>query len=191
MKELSLNILDIAQNSIKAGATRVEISLEQSGAWLTITISDDGSGMSPEFAAAAADPFTTTRTTRKVGMGLPLFKLAAEQTGGAFSIVSHQAAFEGDRHGTTVRAAFDTSHVDCEPLGDVASTVTTLIQGNPELELIYRYRTEAGQKLLSTQEMRQMLGDEVPLNSPEVLAWAKAFLEDGELEPFDPEEPLK
>ncbi|MPM54992.1 hypothetical protein SDC9_101777 [bioreactor metagenome] len=81
--------------------------------------------------------------------------------------------------------------MDCEPLGDVASTVTTLIQGNPELELIYRYRTEAGQKLLSTQEMRQMLGDEVPLNSPEVLAWAKAFLEDGELEPFDPEEPLK
>ena len=188
MKELSLNILDIAQNSIKAGATRVEISLERLGSWLTIAIADDGSGMSPEFAAAAADPFTTTRTTRKVGMGLPLFKLAAEQTGGTFSLVSHQAAFEGDAHGTTVRAAFDTSHVDCEPLGDVASTVTTLIQGNPELDFTYRYRTEEGQKLLSTAEMRQMLGGDVPLNAPDVLAWAKAFLEDGELEPNEPEE---
>ena len=188
MKELSLNILDIAQNSVKAGAARIEISLERSGAWLTITISDDGCGMSSEFAAAAVDPFTTTRTTRKVGMGLPLFKLAAEQTGGAFTLTSHQAAFEGDTHGTTVRAVFDTSHVDCEPLGDIASTVTTLIQGSPELELIYRYRTEEGQKLLSTAEMRQMLGDEVPLNSLDVLAWVKAFLEDGELEPIEPEE---
>ncbi len=102
--------------------------------------------MSPAFAASAADPFTTTRTTRKVGMGLPLFKLAAEQTGGSFLLVSHQAAFDGDNHGTTVRAVFDTNHVDCEPLGDVASTVTTLIQGSPELEFMYRYRTEAGQK---------------------------------------------
>lgn len=188
MKELSLNILDIAQNSVKAGAKRIEISLERSGSWLTIAITDDGSGMSPEFAAAAADPFTTTRTTRKVGMGLPLFKLAAEQTGGTFLLASHQAAFDGDNHGTTVRASFDTSHVDCEPLGDVASTITTLIQGSPELDFTYRYRTEEGQKLLSTVEMRQMLGDEVPLNSPDVLAWVKAFLEDGELEPNELEE---
>ncbi len=188
MKELSLNILDIAQNSVKAGAKRIEISLERSGSWLTIAITDDGSGMSPEFAAAAADPFTTTRTTRKVGMGLPLFKLAAEQTGGTFSITSHQAAFDGDNHGTTVQAVFDTSHVDCEPLGDVASTITTLIQGSPELDFTYRYRTEEGQKLLSTTEMRQMLGGEVPLNSPDVLAWVKAFLEDGELEPNELEE---
>jgi signal transduction histidine kinase len=84
MKELSLNILDIAQNSIKAGAQHLEIELDQRGTVLTITITDDGRGMSPEFAAAAADPFTTTRTTRKVGMGLPLFKMAAEQTGGTF-----------------------------------------------------------------------------------------------------------
>ncbi len=188
MKELSLNILDIAQNSVKAGAKRIEISLERSGSWLTIAITDDGSGMSPEFAAAAADPFTTTRTTRKVGMGLPLFKLAAEQTGGTFLLASHQAAFEGDSHGTTVRAVFDTSHVDCEPLGDVASTITTLIQGNPELDFTYRYRTEEGQKLLSTAEMRQMLGSDVPLNAPDVLAWVKAFLEDGELEPNELEE---
>ncbi len=179
MKELSLNILDIAQNSIKAGAQNLEIELDQVGTVLTITITDDGHGMSPEFAAAAADPFTTTRTTRKVGMGLPLFKMAAEQTGGSFSLESKQQNETGGEHGTRVSATFHTDHVDCEPLGDIASTITTLIQGNPELSLTYVFQTEAGQKRLSTDEMRQMLGD-VPLNSPEVLAWAREYIEDPE-----------
>ncbi len=181
MKELSLNILDIAQNSIKAGAKRLDISLDRRGSWLTVTIADDGVGMSPEFAAAAADPFTTTRTTRKVGMGLPLFKLAAEQTGGTFSITSQQASAENPAHGTTVTATFDTNHVDCEPLGDITSTVLTLIQGNPELSLTYTLRSEAGELRLSTDEMREVLGEGVPLNSPEVLAWAREYLE-GETE---------
>ena len=176
MKELSLNILDIAQNSIKAEAEHVEITLDQRGDWLTIMIADDGKGMSPEFAAEAANPFTTTRTTRKVGMGLPLFKLAAEQTGGTFSLVSQQAQREGDAHGTTVRATFDTAHVDCEPLGNIDETILTLMQGNPDLSLTYVYRTEAGEQRLSTDEMREILGDDVPLNSPDVLAWARSFL---------------
>ncbi|MDD4310971.1 MAG: ATP-binding protein [Eubacteriales bacterium] len=176
MKELSLNILDIAQNSIKADAAHVEITLKQRGDWLTITIADDGKGMSPEFAAEAANPFTTTRTTRKVGMGLPLFKLAAEQTGGTFSLSSHRAAYEGDTHGTTVTATFNTAHVDCEPLGDVTETILTLIQGNPELSLTYQYSKESEEIRLSTDEMREILGDDVPLNSPEVLSWARAFL---------------
>ena len=177
MKELSLNILDIAQNSVKAGATRIEILLERRGALLTITIVDDGKGMSPEFAAAAIDPFTTTRTTRKVGMGLPLFKLAADQTGGTFSITSRQASAESPAHGTTVTATFDTNHVDCEPLGDITSTVLTLIQGNPELSLTYSSRSEADELRLSTDEMREVLGADVPLNSTEVLAWAREYLE--------------
>lgn len=176
MKELSLNILDIAQNSIGAGATRLFILLERRGAWLTITISDDGKGMSPAFAAHAADPFTTTRTTRSVGMGLPLFKLAAEQTGGTLTIVSRQAQ-SGGEHGTTVSATFDTSHVDCEPLGDIASTVISLIQGNPDLSLTYEFRSETGVTRLSTDDMREILGEDVPLNSPEVLAWAREYLE--------------
>ena len=176
MKELSLNILDIAQNSIKANAAHVEIALEQRGDWLTITIADDGTGMSPEFVAEAANPFTTTRTTRKVGMGLPLFKLAAEQTGGTFTIESHQAQREGDPHGTTVTATFDTAHVDCEPLGDITETILTLIQGNPDLSLTYINESEAGEQRLSTDEMREILGEDVPLNSPDVLAWARAFL---------------
>ena len=176
MKELSLNILDIAQNSIKANAAHVEIALEQRGDWLTITITDDGTGMSPEFAAEAANPFTTTRTTRKVGMGLPLFKLAAEQTGGTFSLTSHQAAHEGDDHGTTVTATFNTAHVDCEPVGDITETILTLIQGNPDLSLTYLYSKDGEELRLSTDEMREILGDKVPLNSPDVLAWARSFL---------------
>lgn len=176
MKELSLNILDIAQNSIKANAAHVEIALEQRGDWLTITIADDGTGMSPEFAAEAANPFTTTRTTRKVGMGLPLFKLAAEQTGGTFSLSSHQSAHEGDDHGTTVSATFNTAHVDCEPVGDITETILTLIQGNPDLSLTYLYSKDGDELRLSTDEMREILGDTVPLNSPDVLAWARSFL---------------
>ena len=176
MKELSLNILDIAQNSIKAEAQHVEIALTQRGDWLTIKITDDGKGMSPAFAAEAANPFTTTRTTRKVGMGLPLFKLAAEQTGGTFSLTSHQAEFEGDTHGTTVTATFNTAHVDCEPLGDCTETILTLLQGNPDLSLTYLYSKESGDIRLSTDEMREILGDDVPLNSPDVLEWARAFL---------------
>lgn len=176
MKELSLNILDIAQNSIKASASRIEITLTRQGRWLTVQIADDGTGMSPAFAAEAANPFTTTRTTRKVGMGLPLFKLAAEQTGGTFSIESRQAARAGEPHGTTVTATFDTEHVDCEPLGDIAETILTLIQGNPNLSLTYVYKTEAGEQRLSTDEMREILGDEVPLNNPDVLEWAREFL---------------
>ena len=178
MKELSLNILDIAQNSIKASAKHLEILLTRAGNRLTIQISDDGTGMSPAFAAEAADPFTTTRTTRKVGMGLPLFKMAAEQTGGTFTLVSQQAQRAGDAHGTTVKATFDTAHVDCEPLGDITETILTLIQGNPDLSLTYVYRTEAGEQRLSTDEMREVLGDDVPLNSPEVLAWAREYLQD-------------
>ena len=177
MKELSLNILDIAQNSIKAQAKHLTIALTWNKSWLTVAIQDDGVGMSPEFAEQAANPFTTTRTTRKVGMGLPLFKLAAEQTGGTFSIASHQAQFEGDEHGTTVSATFDTNHVDCEPLGDIASTILTLIQGNPELSLTYINSRDGEEQRLSTDEMREILGDDVPLNSPEVLAWAREFLE--------------
>ena len=176
MKELSLNILDIAQNSIKANAAHVEISLEQRGDWLTITITDDGTGMSPEFAQEAANPFTTTRTTRKVGMGLPLFKLAAEQTGGTFSLTSHQAAHEGDDHGTTVTVTFNTAHVDCEPVGDITETILTLIQGNPDLSLTYLYSKDGEELRLSTDEMREILGDTVPLNSPDVLTWARSFL---------------
>lgn len=176
MKELSLNILDIAQNSIKAGAEHLDILLTQTGNRLTITIADDGCGMSPAFLASVTDPFTTTRTTRKVGMGLPLFKLAAEQTGGSLAVTSVQQTPDCAEHGTRVEATFYTDHMDCAPLGDVTSTVVTLIQGSPLLHLTYVHIVDGAEKRLSTDEMREMLGPEVPLSDPEVLMWVRDFL---------------
>ena len=108
MKELSLHILDIVKNTVTAGASHIDLKLEETAEQiLTITIADDGKGMSPEFLASVTDPFTTTRTTRKVGLGLPLYRMAAEQTGGSFSIES----VEGE--GTTVTAVFHRDHLDC------------------------------------------------------------------------------
>ena len=175
MKELSLNILDIAKNSVKAGATLIEITVEEKDGWRTLTIKDDGCGMSPEFVAAVTDPFTTTRTTRKVGMGIPLLKLAAEQTGGSLTITSSQ----GEDHGTVVTATFAMDHLDCVPLGDYAGSVETLIQGSPDIDFVFLYRTAFGEKYLSTAEMRQIL-EGVPLDTPEVLAWVADSLN----EPF-------
>lgn len=175
MKELSLNILDIAKNSVKAEATLVEISIVEEDGVRTLTIRDDGYGMSPAFLAHVTDPFTTTRTTRPVGMGLPLLKLAAEQADGKLTITSQQ----GEGHGTTVRATFRIDHLDCVPVGDVAGTMVTLIQGSPDIDFEFLYQTAAGEKRLSTREMRGVLGD-VPLDTPEVLAWISALLN----EPF-------
>ena len=123
MRELSLNVLDIAQNSISAGATLIEIEIREdtAGRLLTIRIADDGCGMTPEKLKSVADPFYTTRTTRKVGMGVPLFRMAAEMTGGGFDITSEPGK------GTTVTALFHTDHVDFIPLGDICSTVTMLL----------------------------------------------------------------
>ena len=123
MKELSLHILDIAQNSISAGCTELELSLTEGDGQLTLIIRDNGRGMAPEFLASVTDPFTTTRTTRKVGLGLPLLRMAAEQTGGSLAIESTVGV------GTTVTARFCTGHIDCPPLGDMAGTVALLVQG--------------------------------------------------------------
>ena len=129
MKEIALYTLDIAQNSITAQARRLDITLTEEGKTITLSIRDDGTGMAPELLARVSDPFTTTRTTRAMGLGLPLLRLAAEQTGGSLSIESTLGV------GTTVTAVFHASHIDCPPVGDMAGTITLLIQGAPELEL--------------------------------------------------------
>ena len=134
MKELSLNILDIAQNSIKAGASNIGVLLEETADTLEIAITDDGCGMTQDVVRSVTDPFYTTRTTRSVGMGVPLLKLAAEQTGGSFSIESVSELDDPQAHGTTVRALFYKNHLDYTPLGDVVSTVCTLIQGSPDTD---------------------------------------------------------
>ena len=175
MKELSLNILDIAKNSVKAGASLIRISIDEQDGWRTLTIEDNGCGMSPDFLARVTDPFTTTRTTRPVGMGLPLLKLAAEQTGGELRITSTQ----GEHHGTSVCATFRIDHLDCVPVGDYAGTMVALIQGSPDIDFEFRFRRESGEIELSTAEMREILGG-VPLDTPEVLQWIEGALNDPE-----------
>ncbi len=175
MKELSLNILDIAENSVKAGATLVTVSLTQTGNVLTLEITDDGCGMDAETVRRVTDPFYTTRTTRKVGLGLPLLKLEAEQTGGTLTITSRTAAQCPENHGTTVRATFHTDHIDCMPLGDVTATLVTLIQGHPQQELAFSHHTGTGTVTLDTRQLRTVLGD-VPLDTYEVLKWIEGYL---------------
>lgn len=175
MKELSLNILDIAENSLKAEATLTEISLREENDLLTMTITDNGRGMTPEILKRVTDPFTTTRTTRKVGLGIPLLKLAAEQTGGHVDIVSkHKDEFPDD-HGTVVTAVFHEDSIDFPPIGDVISTVITLIQGHPDVDILFTHIAKGLDVRLDTREMREVLGG-VPLSEPEVLMWARESL---------------
>ena len=112
MKELSLNILDIAMNSVKAGAENIIISLADTKDKFVFSITDDGCGMTPEFLERVTDPFCTSRTTRRVGMGIPFLKLIAEQTGGNISIQSKARNDYPDSHGTTVSASFNKNHID-------------------------------------------------------------------------------
>lgn len=174
MKELSLNILDITKNSVTAGAKNIGISLvEDEKGIMTLSITDDGCGMSAETLEKVSNPFYTTRTTRKVGMGIPLLTLAAEQTGGGVNIVSSTAP---EDHGTTISATFDTTSIDYTPLGDVVETVCLLIQGNPEIDFNFIHKTPKVDVSLSTKELREVLGEDVSLAEYEVLEWIKGFL---------------
>ncbi len=176
MKELSLNILDIAENSVKARATLTQILLDEDATTLTLTIADDGCGMDEETVRRVVDPFYTTRTTRAVGMGLPLLKLEAEMTDGSMTVASrHEDAHPAD-HGTVVTAVFRTDHIDCPPLGDVIATVVTLIQGHPDTDFLFRHTREGREPVeLDTRQLREILGD-VSLGSFEVLQWIEGFL---------------
>lgn len=177
MKELSLNILDIAENSVKAGASLTEIGVTEEGDLLTLTVKDDGCGMTGETVKSVTDPFYTTRTTRKVGMGLPLLKLEAEMTGGDLTVESRHRDEHPRDHGTLVTARFFTSHIDCPPLGDVTSTLTTLIQGHPDTDFAFVHRRGEKEVALDTRELRAVLED-VPLNSFEVLRWIQGYLQE-------------
>lgn len=177
MKELSLNILDITQNSITAAAKNIGISLiiDEAGQ-LTLTITDDGCGMKPETVASVTDPFTTGRTTRKVGLGLPFLKLAAEQTGGSISVTSRHIDEYPLDHGTTVVAVFDTKHIDFTPIGDMVQTLTLLIGGSPDIDFTFTDIAPDHEVSLDTKELRSVLGDDVSLGEYEVLAWIKDYL---------------
>ena len=177
MKELSLNILDISENSVKAGAALVEITVSEDNDTLSISVKDDGCGMSEETVRSVIDPFYTTRTTRSVGLGIPLLKMAAEQTGGRIEISSTQDDGVCKTHGTVITAYFFKNHLDFTPLGDVISTVTTLIQGHPNVDFLFIHNRVSGTVMLDTRELREVLLD-VPLDSYEVIKWIEGFLEE-------------
>ncbi len=175
MKELSLNILDITENSVKAGASLTEISVIEKNEILTIKIVDNGCGMTEGILKTVTDPFYTTRTTRRVGMGLPLLKLQAEQTGGSLTVESRYIDDFPQSHGTTVTAVFYKNHIDCTPLGDVVATITTLIQGHPDRDFLFIHKIDEREVTLDTRLLRAMLED-VPLDSYEVIKWIEEYL---------------
>jgi hypothetical protein len=177
MTEISLNVLDVVQNSLKAKADFIQIQIEADSNQdrLYITITDNGIGMSPEQVAHVEDPFYTTRTTRSVGLGVPFFKYAAESTGGTFTIHSELGK------GTEVRAEFKLSHIDRMPLGDMTSTMHTLITFNLDIDFLYSYTVDDKNFSLDTRKFREILGD-VPFNTPEISAYIKEYLQENKKE---------
>lgn len=175
MTELSLHILDIMQNSIAAGASLVRLDLIEDiqADLLEFTITDNGKGMSPELLATVTDPFTTSRSTRKVGLGIPLLKAAAEATGGGISIRSTVGK------GTAVTARFGYSHIDRQPLGDMAETMLGLLTSYEAVDFVYHHRVNTAEYTLDTREMKQILGG-VSLKEPDVTLWLSEFLKENE-----------
>jgi len=174
MRELSLHLLDIVQNSIEAGATLVELTVEEDlGAdRLTITVGDDGRGMSEVQVARIFDPFYTTRKTRHVGLGLPLFKVAAERCNGDLTVTSQAGK------GTTVRATFQRSHIDRAPLGDMTGTLMSVILAN-KCDVHYIHRADGKEFEFHTASIKAELG-EIPLLHPEVRRWLQKMIAEGE-----------
>lgn len=177
MPEISLNVLDVAENSVRAQASLIVIKAEADSAkdTLTIVISDNGCGMTKEQVEHVTDPFFTTRKTRRVGLGVPFFKLAAELSGGSFTIDSVPG------EGTDVTAVFGLSHVDRMPLGDMPSTIHTLITMHEEIDYLYTYRYDEDSFTLSTAQMREILGD-VSFQEPEISAYILDYLKENTIE---------
>lgn len=177
MQELSLNVLDIAQNSIKADASLVTIVLDRDRAanTLAIEIHDDGCGMTEEQVAHVTDPFYTTRTTRKVGLGVPFFKMTAEMTGGAFSLHSQVG------RGTDICAFYHTDHIDMFPVGDMTATIVSLVSVNPQIDFCYISRVDGREFTMDTREVKQVL-EGVPVNAPEVLTFIRDYITENQRE---------
>lgn len=177
MTELSLNVLDVANNSVRANASLIviKITIDTKADVLTILIEDNGKGMTPGQLEHVEDPFFTTRTTRKVGLGVPFFKLAAEASGGSFSITSTPGK------GTSVLATFGYSNIDRMPLGDISSTVHTLITFNLNIDFVYTYKVDENEFILDTREFREVIGD-IPFNAKEISSYIREYLEENKKE---------
>ena len=174
MDELSLYILDIAVNSVRAGATEIIITITETDEKFCFCIDDNGCGMTEEQTEAAFSPFFTTRTNRKIGLGLPLLKMLAEMTGGRAELKS-SAGEQNGFHGTTVKAEFCKNCLDSLPPGDITATVITLIQGSPNMDFVFIHKTPHGDIRLFTKEIKEMLGG-ISLSEPTVLGWIEEYL---------------
>lgn len=177
MKELSLHILDIVQNSVAAGAKLITLDLieDENTDLLEFSIKDDGCGMTEETLKKVTDPFTTGRTTRRVGLGIPLLKAAAELTGGGLELTSEPGV------GTTVTARFVYDSIDRQPLGKMAETMLGLITSYENIDFVYYHRVNEKEFTIDTREIKGILG-EVSLNEPEVVLWLSGFLNENETE---------
>jgi anti-sigma regulatory factor (Ser/Thr protein kinase) len=174
MRELALHILDIVENSISAGATRIRIAVEEDlrNDILKIVIEDDGKGMDTETLAKVTDPFVTSRTTRKVGLGIPFFKAAAEACEGSLDIQSQPG------QGTTVVVTFKHSHIDRMPLGDLAGTLQTLIIGTPEIHWIFEYSVNEETFVFDDEPIKETL-EGVSLSEPAIMKYIRETLRSG------------
>lgn len=176
MNELSLHILDIVQNSIKANAKLVEILIEEqdNNDSYTVIIKDNGHGMDAKTLTEVSDPFFTTRTTRKVGMGTSLFKMAAELCEGYFNIESTVNV------GTKVIASFKKSHIDRAPLGAIEETIIILMLNDTDIDVLYKHVVNDKEYVFDTREVRQVL-DGIPFTDYNVIEWVKNNIRDGEI----------
>ncbi len=174
MRELALHLLDIAENSVAAGAKTVVVTVEEDtrADRLRLSVEDDGRGMDEEMAALVTDPFVTTRTTRKVGLGIPLLKAAAEACNGWLRITSEVGK------GTRLECEFQHSHIDRMPLGDVAGTMLSLLVGAPQIHWVYRHRVDGSEFVFDDQPIKGELGD-LPLTEPEILSFVRETLQQG------------
>ena len=174
MEDISLHILDIVENSIRAEANRIAIRIQEDEEkdLLSIEIKDNGRGIDKETLETLLDPFTTTKTTSRVGLGLPLLAESARQSGGDIAVQSNVG------QGTSVRADFRYSNIDRKPLGDMVNTLLTLIVGSPHVDFSYTHETGGKQFSLDTADFKKEL-DGIPLNHPEVVKRIRSYLLEG------------
>ncbi len=174
MEDISLHILDIAENALNANATRIEINVIENieNDWLKVQILDNGSGMDEKMVQSVTDPFVTTRNERRVGLGLPLLAASARMAGGGIKIKSDPGI------ATLIEADFVYSHIDRKPLGDMVRTMMMLIAGNPEVDFSYHHQKGDRTYYLDTTELRKTL-EEIPINHPDVISLIKKDLTEG------------
>jgi hypothetical protein len=174
VRDLSLHILDIIQNSITANASTVvlKITVDAANDKLTIYIEDNGIGMSEKLLKDITNPFSTTRRTRKVGLGISLFTASAQRAGGELVIESNLGI------GTALSASFQLSHIDRLPLGDLSETIISVILTKPELKLEIELNADTKTFSFNSSDVKKGIGN-VPITELSVLTWIKDYINEG------------